>query len=290
MRLRHLTLAALATVIGGLSALSPLAAQNGSFLQADKLGYTGQVRRFANPLDAIAGVNATGTFAVGQRDVSIFAIDNNPAFSGSPFPASAFYFGTFFTPPGSPSNTNNGFVDIRDDDGGSVTSTFAGWMNAGRTHFRYQVQGGPTIPGCPAYTVGMPQDCSALWAGTAGNGPVTFGTAGTFLNYNFSLDATGLTSAVWNPLYGVYESISEPGAFSGSFSGVFVNTNTDDLSLNGFYRVDLTLNMTSWSAINDPVLRRSTFGSANVVPEPMTLALLVPGVLAIAGYRARRKI
>jgi hypothetical protein len=281
------------TVLALVASPASLVAQNGAYLQTDRLGYTGTLARFDNFADWLAGTHPVSVVNVPQRDLALLMIDDNPAFSGAIFPPSAFYFWTFSYANGgnTPSNSNVGIVQIADDDAGSVISADGWWTNPARTEFQYVAKGRFTFPGCPPYTPGMRPDCPLLWNGGPAAGPppdIAFGTDGVFTSYAFSLLASGLAPAVWNPAYGVWESISEPTSVQGKFSGMFINTSPDDPARNGFYRVDLTMNMTSY-AFEQGWMLPSVFGSARTVPEPSTWALLATGLVGMGAVLRRRR-
>jgi hypothetical protein len=116
---------------------SPVAAQSG-YLLAENLGYTGTVTCYATLSDALGGVGATCSAAIPQRDLSLYFVQNNPAFAGSGYPPSAAIFLTNWYAGGgsNPNNTNVGFMQMYDDGAGSVSSMSMGWNPTLTNHYR----------------------------------------------------------------------------------------------------------------------------------------------------------
>lgn len=270
-----------------------------AYLTSNRLGYTGTITRYNSYVDALFGFNAVpgSPFAVPQRDLGMFMIDNNQAFSGAGYPPSAFDFLTFWyskADGSAPSNQNLGFVQLADEDGGSVIVAEGKWNNAALTSFSYTATGGATTPGCGPYNPTIVEDCARLWnAGSAIGSAET--TAGAFINYQFSLTVGGLTPATFNPITGVFESNSDPATASGFFRGLFYNYSLDDPTSNGFYAVDLSINMNSWAAGQDqnsldvPAIGGSVWG-ATAVPEPASFLLIPVGLLGLAFAARRRRL
>ncbi len=274
-----------------LGTLAQSAQAQSAYLSSNRLGYTGTVTRFTSFADALFSINGTD-YAVPDRDLGMFMIDDNPGFSGVGYPPSAFDFLSFwYSTPSSPSNTNTGFIQISDEDGGSVVDAHGRWIDGSMTSFEYEATGGLTTPTCAPYTPTVVEDCPRLWnAGSPLGSAET--TLGSFLNYDFYVQVGGLVPATFNAVTGAYESNSDPTSAFGFFSGLFYNDSFDDPSSNGFYRVNLELNLNSWAALQDQnTLDVSAYGSvwgATEVPEPATYALLLVGI-ATLGFAARRR-
>ncbi len=257
----------------------------GSYLQSNRLGYTGTFAKYLTLSNAQNAVGSVGSGVVAQRDLHMYMVTGNSVFAnignmGPPYGPSAFQFFTFWEDlnhVSTPSNVTNSFVQIDDQEAGSVTSS-GGYWNAALTQFTYNTKGGPTAPNCFL----LVDDCPRFNTATA--------SEGNFFTYDFSLVASGLTGTVWNAATGVYESVSEPTSVSGYFRAIFQNTSLADPASNGFYTVDLALNLTSGTFGVPPYNNGlSTFGSA-IVPEPSTNALVAVG-LAVFGltYSRRRR-
>lgn len=287
MRKLFSTLAAV--FVTGIVFAGSVQAQDRAYVWSNRLGYTGTINRFATLGDAQANTNAVSgsPFAVPQRDLGLFLVNNNAAFAGAGYPSSAFDFLTAWYLPGSPFNQNTGFVQISDEDAGSVTSASGLWTNAARTSFQYSATGANTAPNCAPYTPFITEDCPRLWnSGSALGSAET--TLGVYRSYEFSMQANFLNQAAWNPVTGVFESTADPLSVSGFFRGLFENTSVDDPASRGFYRVNLALNLTSWAAQNNQS-GTSYFGSATVVPEPSTYALMAVGLAGLFTVSRRRR-
>jgi hypothetical protein len=264
-------------VLGGL-VLPMTASAQGGYVATDNIGYTGTQSCYATLADATARTNATCSNAVPQRDLSLYFVLNNPVFAGFPtYESSAAMFLTnWFAGGGSnPNNTSKGFLQMYDEGAGSVTAMSIAWQDPARTVLSLNASGGPTIPGC---TTVPPQDCGRLWNGaSSANG-------GTFNAWSISAVFSGLPSATWNPLTGVYESASNSFTVSGSINGVF----TDAITGN-YYAIDAVINNTSW-AVDHGYAGAAVFGApSTVTPEPVSMVLLGSGLAGIAGARRRRK-
>jgi hypothetical protein len=260
----------------------------GAYVSTDRFGYSGSIMRYTSMADALAHTNAVAgsPFTVPGRDLGLFMNDGNAAYSGATYANSAIFLSAWYYPtyPGntsSPSNQNTGFIQHYDVDGGSVTSMNGQWLDAARTTYGFSVTGGNGQPNC---TTG---DCGRLWnAGSSLGSSET--TAGVFYSYALSFTASGLASATWDAATGVFKSVSEPTSVFGSLTAVFQNTSTTDPSSNGWYTVDLALDMNSWAYENGDPFMASEFGS-NTVPEPMSVVLMASGLLGIAGVRRVRR-
>lgn len=277
----------LVPLLAGLALLGVAARSahaQGSYMSSDRFGYTGQILRYNSLDDLQAGTNAVAgsPFAVPQRDMSLFFVANNAGFGGTEY-ANTHVFMSNWVPEGTPSNSNYGFVQMWDLEGGSVLTTGGEWLNPERTIFHYAVTGGNTVyGGCDGSG-----DCGRLW--NAGSPMGSAGTtAGVFLSYVVDVTAFGLAPAVWNPATGVYESNSEATAVTGHVSGIFHNTATADPGSNGWYAFDLQLNMQNW-AYDHEAMSPSWFGAETTVPEPASMTLLVSGLAGLLGAGKLRR-
>jgi hypothetical protein len=151
--------AALSAAAFGLVLFAGTVAAEAASINFEDFNYSGSVTRYDSLADAQANTNGTpynietavngpNSTLANARDAQIYAdtVTN------------AFYFGTawYFTPPGvsnpsvggygNPNNSNNGFVQIADDDGSSITSLLMGWDST-LTQFSVSAEGqnaGPT--------------------------------------------------------------------------------------------------------------------------------------------------
>ena len=271
------------------TASSTVAIAQGPYVASNKFGYTGTVSRYGSLADANAQINPllASPYAIGQRDLSTYFVNNNGGFTGTPgFPSAFTFFTNTFVNPAQ-NNTNNGIVQIYDADGASMTSSTGAWTTPVRNQYFLSVVGANTLAACENYMVVFgPGDCSRFWnAGSVLGTSET--TTGRFLSYQFDLLASGLTPATFNGATGVFESVSEPTTLVGTFTGIFQNQSLDDVGSNGVYRMTLNLNLTSSITMPGPG-DVSVFGSNSVLPEPSTYALVGVGLLAV-GFAARRR-
>lgn len=271
------TRAAAVVLLTTLAAASPLAAQ-GSYFSSDNLGYSGSVSCYSNYQLALSHVSDCGVGAIAQRDLALYFVDGNAAFAGATQPArEAVFLTNWYSNNGNnPNNTNNGFVQMYDNDAGSVTSMSMGW-NDSMTMFTLAASGANTQPGCASLP---PQDCGRLWnTGTQANG-------GTFLSWNVQATFAGFAQATFNTATGVYESVSEPLTVAGSLTALFF-----DMTSGRYYELDASINDNSW-AVDNGFGTNTSAGAAQPVtatPEPASVALMATGLIGIGGVSLRRR-
>lgn len=268
----------LALVVSAI--LSPAAQSDaqGGYLSTDRLGYTGTVTRYGSQADALSNTNGT-TYGWPQRDLSVYFVENNAAFSGG-LPSYAYFLNTWWPNGGNTQgNTSNGFIQLADNGGESVTSQSYTWTNTARTSFSFAAAGANTVYGCTGSG-----DCGRLFNGVASSSAVIFHS------YSIGLTANGLAPATFNALTGVWESTSEPGSVSGYMSGLAENVSITDPASNGWYTYSLGINGTSFAGQNYPGdLNDSVFGSnVTVTPEPASMVLFGTGLLGVAFLRRRK--
>ena len=282
--MRKLLIASVAAVWAAVSLSAGVLQAQGPYLQSNRLGYTGSFGKYSSLANAQSQTGGVAG-AVPQRDLHLFMVNSNTVFANDGYlpgtwAPSAFQFFTFWQDlnyNSTPSNLVDGFVQISDDDAGSVTSASGVWTNGTLTQFLYSASGANALGGC--YDDDYVLDCPRFNTETTSDG--------TFLSYEFSLLASGLAPATFNGVTGVFESASDPTSVSGYFRGIFRNTTGGGDA--GFYRVDLALNMISQTAGNEQYdIGQSKFGSATVVPEPSTYVLMLVGMAGM-GVVARRR-
>jgi len=241
-------------------------AQSG-FLQDYGLSYgNGMLSAYSSYADALQNANPLYSSAFPTRDLALYMGMNTPYYGGS-----QSYFGymltNWFTGSPNPNNTNVGFWQVYDTDGGSISSMNMFWANPSMTVFQLMASGGPTIQGCSTIP---PQDCGRLWNG------VSSANGGVFLDWSINLSASFGSSAVWNVSSGLFESILRPNSVSGQMAGIFYDPNAGL-----YYQASVEIGQDSWAydqgLITDDVL----YGASLVVPEPATMILLATGLLGM---------
>jgi len=268
--------AAAVAVVTLLAAAGPLAAQ-GSYFASDNLGYAGTVSCYTSQLVALSHVANCGLGTIAQRDLGLYFIDGNAAFANRGPANEAIFLTNWYSNNGyNPNNTNVGFVQMYDNDAGSVTSMSMGWDNS-MTMFTLAASGANTVPGCGSLP---PQDCGRLWdTGSMANG-------GTFLSWNVQATFTGFTQATLNAATGVYESSSEPLTVTGSLSALFL-----DMTTGRYYELNAAISDDSWAVANG-FGTNTVAGAAQPVtatPEPASLALMATGLIGVGGISMRRR-
>ncbi|HLP00643.1 MAG TPA: PEP-CTERM sorting domain-containing protein [Opitutaceae bacterium] len=248
-------------------ALAATAAQAQIIAYTDRFGYTGSVTRYATLADAQSASNALATFTLGEsRDFRV------QLFNGfSPFVEDQYHIGTNWMPPGSPSNTAAGFVQVPLQYGANSVHAF--W-DATLTQFSFDAHGALDAPN------------ARLWDGT----PAAANQSGRFLDYHLWFVASGLDPAFWLAGFETYASVGDPAAVTGGFSGLFENTSA---SASGFYTFDFQLNLDNWAFANfgpyeSEYYIPSFFAAPNAVPEPSTYGLL--GAIALTALVLGRRL
>jgi len=144
---------------------------------------------------------------------------------------------------GSPSNKNEGFFQLYDDNADAWQNQKASWSRD-RNTFTVSTKGRYATYGSPDH----PEDYARLWnvCATEGSGEAT---RGTFLAYEYELVATGL-NGVEDP-NGFITNTSNASDYSGYFRGIFLNESSDYPKSNGYYVFDIQFNNCSWAVDNN---------------------------------------
>lgn len=225
-----------------LAVLVPVqAAQADSFYaSSERFGYTGIVSVYDTRKDADAGTNArcSGT-AWPQRDGGIFVVKNAPEYYDD---YNAILTNWWANNGASPSDTNEGFFQLYDENSDAWANQKASWSRDLNT-FTFAAKGHNATYGSLD-----PEDYARLWnaCAPAGSGEAT---VGTFLRYDYELVATGL-NGVEDPS-GFITNTTNATDYSGHFRGIFHNESTSSPASNGYYVFDIQFNNTSWAADNN---------------------------------------
>ena len=131
-------------------------------------------------------------------------------------------------------NTGIGFMQLYDDDGNTDTSidmTFSNFDGTYYTDFNLNLTGENTtvVDDYGRFSVYDNVNDAGIWH-----------------EYGLALTATGLEGTVTAP--GTIEAFNHPTGVTGSFTGLFQLTENETSPANqGYYTVDLTLDMTNWA-------------------------------------------
>lgn len=259
------------------------------FVSTDRLAYSGSVTRYATLEDAQAGINPLGTYQItsnnGNRDLSLYLTDDGNGNRMVYILTGWFYSITGNADSGvaNPSNVQEGFFQIGDLDGNTVTTMNGQFSNDG-TQFTLQVAGS----GAHRDPTRTPHDYARLWAPNyTGSMEQSFGY---YHSYALDLTLSGLNGVYEN---GLYTAENEPTGVTGTFTAIFENRNytytpsKGNPDAEGFYVANFTLHMDNWAWANRESLSqpfRST--TITAVPEPASLGVLGLGAL---GLLARRR-
>jgi hypothetical protein len=286
-------------VLCGIALLAAASFANDYVAITDKFGYTGSMTVYNTLADAQSGLNARGgPYTVAQRDGTLYVVNGVPSvYSNYTQIMTTWYYTTqdntngyakddpngnrYYSGWGNPNNTNTGFFQIADDGSSSVTSSTGTWTSSLYDTFVVNITGA---------NAGAAQ-IARLWDAPTLGGAAEY-TAGTFLNYNFTMTATGLAGA-YDSGTGLILSQNHPTAVTGTVSGIFQNTSTQNPAANGYYVFNLTFNDTNWAyAQGDAALNgdfSSSYFGAQAVPEPGSMLALGSGLIGLIGFTIRRR-
>ncbi len=275
-------------------AVSSVQAGSAGAISTDRFGYTGSVVRYGSLADAQSGSNPIGEIiSVDNRDLSVGIVNDYADYSGDMNVLMGSWWYTtntqFSATQGSAGwgnttgNTGVGFIQLYDADSSTDTSLDMTFSNYDGTHY---TQFDLAISGVNAGA----DDYSRFSAIDNVN------DGGIWHEYNMMLTATGLEGVASG---GIIEAFNHPTGVSGSITGIFELTENQTTPANqGFYTVNLTLNMTNWAFDNQASLTPEismdggnsffdgTFADSYfaTVPEPMTL-----GILSLGGLFLRKR-
>jgi hypothetical protein len=266
-----------------------------TLISTDRLSYTGTQTKYATLADAQSETSPIGgPFAITNRATSppydtpyrdlalYFAKDAVAAYAASDFNyvSTAWYYSTSggaFSGTGNPNNSDNGFIQLYDDDGSTETS-LQSYFHDDLTQYTLQVSG---INATNAL------DFTRLW--NAAGEP---NTGGTFHSYDVDITFGGLAGA-WNPSTNTYEATNHPSTVTGTFHGIFENTS----AVNSFYVVDWTYAFDNWAfgqggSLVEGGIQDSFFASDFnlVAPEPTSGILLGLGVMIFLRRKKTRQV
>jgi hypothetical protein len=174
-----------------------------------------------------------------QRDGAIFVVKNAPEY----YIDSNVILTNWFADNGhSPSDTNEGFFQLYDENSNAWANQKASWSRD-RNTFTFAAKGHNATYGSPD-----PEDYARLWnaCATPGSGE---STVGTFLRYDYKLVATGLNGV--EGLNGFITNANNASDYSGHFRGIFQNQSLTSPASNGYYVFDIQFNNNSWAADNN---------------------------------------
>lgn len=255
-------------------------------ISTDRFGYSGTVTRYATLADAQSGANAIGSYAIGNRDLSLYIVNGMPSFGAdyNIIMGSWWYTTDSLGRAGYGNTTGNsgqGFVQIYDSDASTDISQSFAFGNFDGTFFTTFAM---SLTGENA---DYPSDYARFWVDYQGGGADKV----IYHSYALNLTAGGL-EGVMNG--GVIEAFDQPESVNGTYAGIFENVSTTYPQNNGFYAFDLSLSMVNWAWTNRDSLTGeypfadSYFAATVPAPEPGSMLLLGSGLLGAAFMRRRK--
>jgi hypothetical protein len=249
---------------------------NTDFLAAsDQFGYNGTVANQTNP--------GGGPWSIPTgRDAVVYFTNNVPGYG--PYNGYNEIMSNWYENP--PSNTNAGFFQIADSTMATVTSATGAWTQESGGLWDFTM----TVTGTNA---SYANSYARLWQPDIDNA-----AGGTFLNYTYTLTATGMQTEVdggwrYNVVGGVEQ---DPTSITGSFDGTFLLTYAGDDAPDGrpgagpwdTYSAQLNFNSNLWDSTGFPDGTYSEFGAP--VPVPGAILLGSIGVGLVGWLRRRRTL
>ena len=224
-------------------ASSPAGAQGNSdrfYASSERFGYTGIVSVYNTWADANSGRNPRCSVVVWpQRDGGIFVVKNAPEY----WVDSNMILTNWWANNGaSPSDTNEGFFQLYDENADAWQNQKASWSRDLNT-FTVRGKGRNAT-----YGSANPMDYARLWNACAPEGSNEV-TRGTFLRYEYVFIATDL-NGVEDPS-GFITNTTNASDYNGYFRGIFLNQSSTSPASNGYYVFDLQFNNTSWAVANN---------------------------------------
>lgn len=210
------------------------------YASSERFGYTGIVLVYATLKDAISGRNALNAEVWPQRDGAIYAVKNAPEYDAD---YNIIMTNWFANNGGSPSNKNEGFFQLYDENADAWQNQKASWSRD-RNTFTVSAKGrNATYP-----SLSDPEDYARLWNAGAPSGSAE-ATVGTFLTYEYELVATGLEGV--EDESGFITNTTNASDYRGHFCGIFRNESIEFPASNGYYVFDIQFNNISWAAENN---------------------------------------
>ena len=279
----------LAVVVALVLSIGMPARANDFIADSNQFGYSGTVQNVTKNTDPEAIPQ--------PRDASVY-FTKNPVLAG--YVDWGDYnniMSNWYQHPASDSNA--GFFQIGDIGGGTVTSASGAWSYSGSSwDFSLTVTG---------ENANYRNSTARLWQPDLNDG-----MGGTYLNYTYTLTATGMATEVVD---GWRYNTTDPTGITGSLQGTFLLTYAGDSNLDGIlngttgnggytggpwdtYVVHLNLDKNLWdgNGWSDTYTddtgtyvygNYSTFGAP--VPEPATMLLLGSGFVGLLGVIRRRR-
>jgi len=228
---------AVATMAGSAAAAPGL-------ISTDRFGYAGVVTRHATLGDALANTGALDTISVTDRDLALFVANGDTEVSDQNIALGSWWYtmDTFFSATegragwgNTTGNTGVGYAQLYDTDSSTDTSldmSFGAFDGTHYTEFTLNASG---------ENADTANDFSRFSAIDNVN------DAGIWHEWNINLTASGLEGMQVSP--GVIEAANHPTGVVGSITGIFEITEEQggDPSNQGFYNINLDLNMINWA-------------------------------------------